>query len=417
MHVPNHVTIYPLLTCQPRLSHFALCRSNFFDYLSSLEKAHMPLLHFVSAVGFVTSAANRKGNMSSSTSVSHHPPSQFATDDEGLRWRLCAGAAVLNSKNELLIGERIGKPGSWQAPQGGVDGGSAPESVSEAAIRELYEEVGLEHGKHVLLEHLDEESSPAKCRYTTEGTGSWLEKAGFAGQELNWVVFRCCDPVLERDPSLVCDLSGRNGETPEFSAVRWESFDKVLAGIWEAKARPYQVLRESCAPIVTRWEQRCADFDLSGGWLRDAARSVDVVETLVARGLPEETAIDRATARYYQYWEKYTTKFEWMVTTSESETSLPRRKLHYPLGAFAEAYLGASTVFGGTDGGTVPRYCSYLPDPEADGGVAHVTLSDTRRGREESWRRLKAGDLLLRRTFTPKGTTDRIVSTEVFSMC
>ena len=39
-----------------------------------------------------------------------YPPSQYVTDDDGLKWRLCAGAAVLNSKNQLLIGERIGKP-------------------------------------------------------------------------------------------------------------------------------------------------------------------------------------------------------------------------------------------------------------------------------------------------------------------
>ena len=57
--------------------------------------------------------------------------------------------AILNSKNDILIGERIGKPGSWQAPQGGIDGS---ESVVDAAIREMYEEVGLEHGRHVLLE-------------------------------------------------------------------------------------------------------------------------------------------------------------------------------------------------------------------------------------------------------------------------
>jgi putative (di)nucleoside polyphosphate hydrolase len=84
-----------------------------------------------------------------------------------------------------LIGERVGKPGSWQTPQGGVDGG---ETVREAAKRELYEEVGLQYGKHVLLESIDDKVQCAiKCQYKTEGTGSWLEKAGFVGQELNWV--------------------------------------------------------------------------------------------------------------------------------------------------------------------------------------------------------------------------------------
>ena len=154
-----------------------------------------------------------------SSAADNKPPSQFVTDDAGRKWRLCAGAAVLNSRNEILIGERLGKPGSWQTPQGGVDGGDSSESVSDAAIRELYEEVGIVHGKHVLLEKLiDGVATSIKARYTTEGTGSWLENEGFAGQELNWVIFRCADSDLERDPSLVCNLTGLNGEKPEFNS-------------------------------------------------------------------------------------------------------------------------------------------------------------------------------------------------------
>jgi len=46
-----------------------------------------------------------------------HPVSQYITDTDG-KWRLCAGVAIFNSKNEILIGERIGiTPCSWQAPQ------------------------------------------------------------------------------------------------------------------------------------------------------------------------------------------------------------------------------------------------------------------------------------------------------------
>ena len=53
----------------------------------------------------------------SSILMEAHPVSQYITDTDG-KWRLCAGVAVFNSKNEILIGERIGiTPCSWQAPQ------------------------------------------------------------------------------------------------------------------------------------------------------------------------------------------------------------------------------------------------------------------------------------------------------------
>mmetsp|Transcript_10749 Transcript_10749/g.23835 ORF Transcript_10749/g.23835 Transcript_10749/m.23835 type:complete len:358 (+) Transcript_10749:93-1166(+) len=354
--------------------------------------------------------------LSTSASSSQHTPSQFVTDEDGLKWRLCAGAAVFNSKNELLIGERIGKPGSWQTPQGGVDGGDKSESVTDAAIRELYEEVGLEHEKHVLLEKMGSEMTAIKCRYQTEGTGSWLEKEGFAGQELNWVVFRCADSDLERNPSSVCKLSGLNGEKPEFSAVRWEKLDWVVDHVWEAKCRPYQVLREACIPILKHWDERCGDLDLSGRWSRDSKRSVDVVEGLVARGLSENDAAEKAAEPYIQSWKQHTTKREWEVTTYDVDGIKPRRELHYPMGDFEETYEGTATIFGGTDGGVLKRCCFYLAAKDADEQLAHVTGTESPRGgREESVRYLKNGELILKRTFSPSLKTDRAVSTEVFT--
>eukprot|EP00585_Thalassiosira_rotula_P008422 CAMPEP_0196157414 /NCGR_PEP_ID=MMETSP0910-20130528/43988_1 /TAXON_ID=49265 /ORGANISM="Thalassiosira rotula, Strain GSO102" /LENGTH=349 /DNA_ID=CAMNT_0041422085 /DNA_START=122 /DNA_END=1171 /DNA_ORIENTATION=- len=339
-----------------------------------------------------------------------HPPSRSVIDDEGLKWRSCAGAAVFNSKNEILIGERMGKPGSWQTPQGGVDDGG--ETTTEAAIRELYEEVGLEDGKHVRLEKMDGEISPITCQYKTEGTGSWLEKEGFAGQELSWTIFRCSDSNLERDPSLVCNLSGLNGEKPEFTAVKWEKLDWVVDNVWEKKARPYQVLREACVPIMKRWEERCADLDLSGRWSRDSDRGVGVAEGLVARGLTKDTALAKATEPYIQHWKRHVTECEWVVTTYDADGIKPRRELHYPIGDFVETYEGTATLFG--DGGVIHRSCFYLAEKDADDEVSHVTISETPRGREESSRYLKNGELFLRRSFLGPGKTDQVVSTEVF---
>ena len=63
-------------------------------------------------------------------------------------------------------------PGSWQTPQGGINGGNELETVVDAAIRGIYEEVGLEVGNQVLLEDMDREGTSIKCKLNTEGTES-----------------------------------------------------------------------------------------------------------------------------------------------------------------------------------------------------------------------------------------------------
>ncbi|KAL3780388.1 hypothetical protein ACHAW5_006462 [Stephanodiscus triporus] len=318
----------------------------------------------------------RPSPSSSSVAPKRNNPLQCESDD-GRRWWPCAGVAALNSKGEILIGERIGKPGSWQAPQGGIDGS---ESVFDAAIREMYEEVGLEHGRHVLLETTT--TAVVKCKYETEGTRGWLEDEGYAGQELNWVVFRCTSSDLEMDPSLVCTLSGLNGERPEFSAVRWEGLDRVVDDVWEKKALPYRALRDYCVRLATRWEERCAELDLGGRWSRDNGRNVGVEEALVARGLSPDDASRLASEPYLQSWRRHSEArpSEWIVTTYRDDGWIEiRRELHYPIGEFEERYEGTSTIFGGGaddgGGGVARRRCFYLADADANGGVAHVAVS------------------------------------------
>lgn len=351
---------------------------------------------------------------------SYHPPSQYVLDDDGRKWRLCAGCAVFNSKNELLIGERIGKRGSWQAPQGGVDAtvvkNGAMETITEAAVRELYEEVGLQTGKHVLLETISSDLTPIKCRYKTEGTGSWLEKAGFSGQELNWTIFRVADSKLECDPSLVCKLSGMNGESAEFTSVKWRSLDWVVANVWEAKRGPYEVLQDALLTVRSNWEERCAQINLCGKWSRDSSRSEGLVEALMARGISEEKAIKMAEDPYVQTWQRHGL-YEFNVITYDKATESVRRELIYPIGKFTEAFEGNSMLFGGSDGGVVQRECFYTAEQDADGEIAHVTISETPRGREEARRYLKDGQLILRRSFWHSWGTDKVMSTEVFVRC
>ncbi|KAL3821743.1 hypothetical protein ACHAXA_008479 [Cyclostephanos tholiformis] len=400
---------------------------------SSLNVNRLRRIKSASPTGGVMNTSKGVFDMTSSSSSSSSSSSgPTVTDDDGRRWRPCAAAAVLNSKNEMLVGERLGRPGSWQAPQGGIN---ADESVVDAAARELYEEVGLEIGRDILLEE-GGGGGPniVKCRYETEGTGSWLEREGYAGQELRWIVFRCASSMLEIDPVFACDLSGMNGEGPEFASVKWESLDYVVDNVWEGKVVPYRMLKERCVPFVTtRWEGRCANLDLGGWWSRDGTRSVGVVEALVARGLTSEDARRKASEPYVQSWRRHEScRGDWIVATyhddDAGDNDRPRRELHYPIGEFLESYEGTSTIFGssgsdGGGGGVVKRRCFYLAESDADDGIAHVTVSETPLGREESLRYVKNGELVLRRTFwrviaatgTPSSyETDGVVSTEVF---
>lgn len=292
--------------------------------------------------------------------------------------------------------------------QGGVD---ENESIAEAAIRELYEELGLEVDKHVILQPND--LPQIKCKYSTAGSNSWLQKEGYLGQELNFVIMRCSDPRLERDPSAVCILTGLSGESQEFTAVKWESLDWVVENVWEAKRQPYEALRECASPLMKQWEEQCRNFKAEGKWSRDSARCTGVVEALVSRGLSEEAATKSSQAPYVQVWESTEDGREWMVTTFEEDGTTPRRKLLYPMGDFSEHY-SKSTLFGG-DSSEVQRSCFYLGSKVADDGISHVTVSRTPRGGiEESHRYLKDGAMVLKRVFVRSATSEKVESIEIF---
>ncbi len=66
-----------------------------------------------------------------------------------VRYRPNVAALILNTNGSLLICERSNMPGAWQFPQGGVDNG---ESIEQALIREVREEVGLGKNDYEILE-------------------------------------------------------------------------------------------------------------------------------------------------------------------------------------------------------------------------------------------------------------------------
>ncbi len=95
----------------------------------------------------------------------------------------------MNRSGELLICERIDNPGSWQFPQGGVD---RDESLEQALIREVYEEVGLPASDYrILAQH-------GPYHY---GFPSGKSKRGFDGQQQTVFLAECHKdrPLLSLD--------------------------------------------------------------------------------------------------------------------------------------------------------------------------------------------------------------------------
>jgi putative (di)nucleoside polyphosphate hydrolase len=145
-----------------------------------------------------------------------------------LPYRRCVGVMLVNRVGHVFVGQRIDNDApAWQMPQGGIDKG---ESVTEAALRELWEETGV---------------TADKVRIEAETPG-WLPydlpheivpriwKGRYKGQEQKWVLMRFLGQ--DGDVNIATDH-------PEFSEWRWLPPEDLLAHIVPFKRAVYaQVL-------------------------------------------------------------------------------------------------------------------------------------------------------------------------------
>lgn len=78
------------------------------------------------------------------------------TKNSNHKYRPCAGIMLVNTEGLAFVGKRIDtKEGDWwQMPQGGIDKG---EDIEQAALRELYEEVGLKPDKVAIIARTKDE--------------------------------------------------------------------------------------------------------------------------------------------------------------------------------------------------------------------------------------------------------------------
>jgi len=148
-------------------------------------------------------------------------------------YRLNVGIVVFNQEGKVLLCARNDQKNEcWQFPQGGVERG---EEYLEAALRELYEETGLQSVKLVgqILEPL---------RYDFPDNF----KLPFKGQEQYWFLFYFNGADSE------INFRVNPGEI-EFRGYQWSDINMAPKVIVEFKKEVYNKVVEFFKPVIEQY--------------------------------------------------------------------------------------------------------------------------------------------------------------------
>ena len=160
-------------------------------------------------------------------------------DREGYRPNV--GIVLLNSRNEVFWGNRVGQH-SWQFPQGGIAHGESPE---QAMYRELHEEVGLlpEHVQ-IIGRTRDWLRYDVPEEYLRRQHATRVHRAAYRGQKQIWFLLRLV--------GLDSDIQLRATEHPEFDAWRWVPFWIQLDAVIGFKREVYQLALSELARYLAK---------------------------------------------------------------------------------------------------------------------------------------------------------------------
>ncbi|MEP0961484.1 MAG: RNA pyrophosphohydrolase [Roseobacter sp.] len=147
-----------------------------------------------------------------------------------LPYRPCVGVMLLNAQDEVFVGQRLDSAASaWQMPQGGVEKDEAPQ---EAALRELWEETGVDPGLvSVIAETQDWLPYDLPVALVPK-----LWKGRYRGQKQKWFLLQFSGSD-----------SDVNIETahPEFSHWRWLPVSQLVDNIVPFKRDVYVAVLEA----------------------------------------------------------------------------------------------------------------------------------------------------------------------------
>ena len=140
-------------------------------------------------------------------------------------FRAGVGAVIRGVNRHVLMFERVGLPGAWQFPQGGIEDGESP---SKAVWRELGEETGLGEAELRLAA-----TCPDWLAYELpEDLRS--EKTGM-GQVQRWFAFDLRSDLGDSPPVF---LAG-DGERGEFRGWRWATMEWAVHNCVEFRRPTY----------------------------------------------------------------------------------------------------------------------------------------------------------------------------------
>lgn len=140
---------------------------------------------------------------------------------------------VCNHKKQLLMGERHGKPGHWQFPQGGVEEGA---SSRQTVFRELREELGIPRRALGRIHQLQATHQYLWKNIPAYARGKWVGQA-----QTFWLV-----EFVGDDSDIRLDTT----DEPEFDAWRWCSIATVRRIAAKERRAGYEAalkeFREGC---------------------------------------------------------------------------------------------------------------------------------------------------------------------------
>jgi putative (di)nucleoside polyphosphate hydrolase len=142
-----------------------------------------------------------------------------------LPYRPCVGIMLFNQAGDVFVGKRIDQTvEGWQMPQGGIDKGETP---TEAALRELQEEIGTDKAQIIgeMEDWVTYDLPPHLIGVAFHGQ--------YRGQRQKWFALRFTGSDAD------IDLMAHE---PEFSAFQWVSLEALPGLIVPFKRETYKAV-------------------------------------------------------------------------------------------------------------------------------------------------------------------------------
>jgi putative (di)nucleoside polyphosphate hydrolase len=137
------------------------------------------------------------------------------------KYRPNVGIVLVNASKQVFWGRRSDL-GAWQFPQGGV---GKDESIEDAMLRELYEEIGL-LPQHVKILGITQDWLSYLLPEPMFKEGEW-----FIGQKQRWFLLELCG----KDSDIKLDM-----HEPEFDDWKWVDYWYPVEHISPVKRPIYQ---------------------------------------------------------------------------------------------------------------------------------------------------------------------------------